>query len=190
MTDTGLYFPAAVRATTPGGPGGHTLELWVRDLKHELVLPANPRDELLLSRHHLPQELPYKHEYVLLNEPGGSLTVRVWDPSTHVMYFRATGDAIKHLRSVFTKDDEHILKDLDDELTKRDHEANPGDYEDEIISADSFSVSADIGGPLVVDEILEVPRTFIGLIALINRAVNRPDYDPRTAWRVIQPFYM
>lgn len=173
---------AALIASQPGGPGRHTLELYVGDTNAKLQLPDNPATELVsvLDR---PGDLTTVYTYVILDEPDGSLTVRISDPSRHIVHFVATGTCIETLTANFAEQDQHAVQEINKELKQAYFDANRGEFENELITGDSSSASARVGFLLHEDEIMGMPSTVFALGNLIASAADQPNYDPTRAWR-------
>lgn len=160
MHSGGALFTAIVQATQPEVVEVPKLELWVHDPDDILALPENPRNELLARRRELARYLKEVHEFVITDELNARLTARVWDASCSVMYFCATGEAVKILQAAFHYRDKHLLSALRKALAE-----------------DRQKVSATIYDHLAVNRITHMPETFTELLRLINSA------NPSEAWQ-------
>lgn len=156
MYNGGALVPAIIEATQSEVSGVARLELWVYDPEDILALPENPRKRLLAQRREMARYLKEVHEFVIIDELNARLTARVWDASCSVVYFCATGEAVKMLQAAFHGRDEHLL----DALNK-----------------DNQKVSAEVYGHLAVNRITHMPETFTELLRRIKSV------DPSEAWQ-------
>ena len=175
---------SALLIATKSGSGlvRDTLELYIGDTKAKLQLPHNPTMELTapLDRFGI---LTSVYAYTLLDEPDGSLTVRVSDPSQHIVHFVAAGTCIETLQANIAEQDQFAVTDVSKRLQEAYYEANREEFDDEIISGDSSGATARVGFLLQEDETVGMARTIFTLRGLIAAAPERPNYNPVTAWQ-------
>lgn len=175
----------ALIATKTNGLGRDSLELFIGDTASKLQLPANPAPELtpVLNRASL---LTAVYAYTVINQPDGDLTVRISDPSRHVVHFTATGTCIEILQANLAEQDQHAVSDVNKKLQEAYFEANRGEFENELISGDTSGATAQVSFFLHEDDDRSMPSTIFTLSNLIASATDQPNYDPTTAWRPLR----
>lgn len=172
---------AVLIATKTNGLGRDSLELFIGDTASKLQLPANPAP--VLDRASL---LTAVYAYTVISQPDGDLTVRVSDPSRHIVHFTATGTCIEILQANLAEQDQYAVTDVNKKLQEAYFEANREEFENELISGDTSGATAQVSFFLHEDDILGMSSTIFALGNLIASAADQPNYNPTTAWQPLR----